>query len=73
MQRSLIAGLAGCVFLAGCQGTVGPIRRTALTDRVDNPCLTIPEQQQRVRDRLALPLDSPALGPRTDADAPFAR
>jgi hypothetical protein len=69
MHRNLFAGL---VLLAGCQGTVGPAQRACQTDRIDNPCLTVPEQQQRFRDRLALPLESPALGPRTDAD-PFGR
>ena len=70
MRRTLLTGL---VLLAGCQSTVGPARRACLTDKIDSPCLSIPEQQQRARDRLALPLDSPALGPRTDADQPFGR
>ena len=58
---------AGLIVLAGCQNTVGPARRACLTDRIDNPCLTIPEQEQRARDRLALPQASPLVGPGSNA------
>jgi hypothetical protein len=70
MHRLLLAGL---VFLAGCQGVVGPVRRTCITEPVDDPRLTIDEQQQRARDRLALPQESPAIGPRTYAENPALR
>ncbi len=70
MRRIIVAGLT---FLAGCQGVVGPAQRACLTDPIDHPCLTVPEQQQRARERLALPQDSPLVGPRTDADQPFGQ
>jgi hypothetical protein len=63
------AFLAGFVFVAGCQGWVLPFQRPP--GPIDNPCLTVAEQQQRARDRLALPQDSPTVGPRTDADQPY--
>jgi len=51
------------VFLAGCQGTVLPRDRNFASTKVDNPCLTIPEQQQRSRDRLAIPTTSTLIAP----------
>ena len=56
------------VFLAGCQGTVLPRDRSFESTRVDNPCLTIAEQKQRSRDRLALPETSKLLVPRDYSD-----
>lgn len=70
MHRLLLAGL---LLGAGCQGVVGPLQRRCLTDPIDNPCLTPEEQQQRRRDRLALPEASPAIGPRTYAEEPALR
>jgi hypothetical protein len=67
MHRLIFVGL---VFLAGCQGTVGPIKRNAITDPIDNPRLTMDEQKERARDRLALPDTSAATGPRTYAENP---
>ncbi len=66
MHRLLCVGL---VFLAGCQGTVGPFNRTP-KDRIDNPCLTLDEQRERARDRLAVPDTTSATGPRTYAEIP---
>jgi hypothetical protein len=68
MHRLLFVGL---VVLAGCQGVVGPIKRTSITDPIDNRCLSIEEQQQRARDRLALPESSPATGPQTYTGYPY--
>ena len=62
--------LAGLMALAGCQGVVGPIQRSCITDPIDNPCLTPAEQNERLRDRVALPESSPAYGPRTYAGNP---
>jgi len=70
MHRLLLVGL---LFLAGCQGVVGPVRRTSITDPIDDPRLTIDEQKQRERDRLALPDASQAIGPRTYSDNPTYR
>jgi hypothetical protein len=71
MRRLLFVGL---LLLAGCQGTVGPLQR-AFTPAppIDDPRLSITEQQQRERDRLALPDSSPEVGPRTYAGNPFLR
>jgi hypothetical protein len=67
MRRLLFIGL---VCLAGCQGTVGPIKRTSISDPIDDPRLSIEEQQQRARDRLALPESGSAIGPRTYTGLP---
>jgi hypothetical protein len=61
----LLAGL----LLAGCQGTVGPFAPRQ-PQRVDDPLLSITEQQQRGRDRLALPEDERTIAPRTFVDRP---
>jgi hypothetical protein len=70
MHRLFFVGL---VFLVGCQGTVGPFKRPPISDPIDDPRLTLEEQQQRARDRLALPDSSPASGPRTYAENPAFR
>jgi hypothetical protein len=71
MRQTLLAGL---IFLAGCQGVVGPAKRTTLQDSVDDPRYTIDEQKVRARDRVGLPDGSRAVGPATDADFnPFGR
>jgi hypothetical protein len=62
--------LAALVALSGCQGTVGPVQRRCITDPIDDPRLTIDEQKERARDRLALPEASSVYGPRTYADNP---
>jgi hypothetical protein len=49
--------LVGFLFLFGCQGTVGPFD-SRKPERVDDPLLSIGEQQRRGRDRLALPDDT---------------
>lgn len=65
-MRSLL--YLGVVFLVGCSGTVLPRDRSFESTRVDNPCLTIAEQRQRQRDRLALPEQSKLLVPRDSSD-----
>lgn len=59
MRRMIVVGI---LSLAGCQGTVGPFAHR-MPQRVDDPCLTIPEQERRGRDRLSLPVESPQLAP----------
>jgi hypothetical protein len=57
------------LMLAGCQNTAGPFQaRPPL--RVDDPTVSIPEQQSRGRDRLALPDDFSGLAPKTGAALP---
>jgi hypothetical protein len=59
MYRILLLSL---LALAGCQNVVGPFQRQD-TGRVDDPILSIREQQQRGRDRYALPEDSSHVAP----------
>jgi hypothetical protein len=66
MHRLLFLGM---VFLAGCQNVVGPFQART-PQRVDDPLLSIGEQQTRGRDRLALPEDQNALAPRAYIDRP---
>jgi hypothetical protein len=71
MQRLFLAGL---LFLTGCSGNiVGPFAHRQ-PQRVDDPLLTIGEQERRVRDRLALPDESSVwsenLAPRTYTERP---
>jgi hypothetical protein len=56
--------LIGLLFLAGCQSVAGPFEHRK-PERVDDPLLTINEQQRRGRDRLALPDESVTVAPRT--------
>lgn len=68
MRRFFVIGL---LLLAGCKGNlVGPLDHRN-TERVDDPKLTIPEQQRRGRDRLALPDDSPTTGPPSGVERPI--
>jgi hypothetical protein len=65
--------LAGSLFLTGCCNVVGPLDyRTP--QRPDDPCVSIPEQEVRGRDRLPLWDESTVkmknLAPRTYVDRP---
>lgn len=60
--------LVGLLFLAGCQNVMGPFEHRK-PERVDDPLLSISEQQRRGRDRLALPDDS-VLAPSTGVTTP---
>jgi hypothetical protein len=59
MRRLLLLGI---LLLAGCHNVIGPFQPRK-PERVDDPLLTINEQQRRGRDRLALPVESPAVAP----------
>jgi len=65
MRRIFLLGL---VFMAGCQNMVGPFRRD--NQRVDDPILTIGEQQKRGRSQLGLQESSSNLFPPTYVDRP---
>jgi hypothetical protein len=65
MRQVLFAGM---MLLAGCQNVVGPFQ--ARPQRVDDPTLTIEQQQQRGRQQLALPNDQDSLAPKTYSDRP---
>ena len=60
MRYILVAGIA---LAAGCQNVIGPFQARSPT-RVDDPRLTIEEQERLTRDRYALPDDAYAAGPR---------
>jgi hypothetical protein len=64
-MRALV--LLGALLLAGCQNIIGPFQHRK-PERVDDPLLTIPEQEQRGRDRLAIPEMSRSVQPRTYSD-----
>jgi hypothetical protein len=66
-MRRLIVGL---LLVAGCQGINGPLAHRANPEWINNPSLTIAEQEQRGRDRLALPEPSNNVAPRTYAEFP---
>jgi hypothetical protein len=52
--------LLALIFLAGCQSVRGPFQGRP-PERVDDPNLSIPEQERLGRDRLALPDRSPVV------------
>jgi len=54
MHRILLVGLF-LLMACGCQNVVGPMQRRCLPDRIDDPRLTIDEQERKGRERLALP------------------
>ena len=57
--------LIGALLLAGCAGVEGPRAHRDNPVQVDDPRLTIEEQNRRERDRIALPDSSPKAGPPT--------
>jgi hypothetical protein len=67
MRRLLILGVL--LLLPGCKNLQGPFQPKS-PQRVDDPLLTIGEQERNGRARVGLPEDSPAVGPRTGAAAP---
>jgi hypothetical protein len=69
MHRLLLVSV---LLLAGCQNYAGPFA-SRKPERVDDPLLTIPEQQRRGRAGLALPDDSAAVAPRTPVTSPGTR
>jgi hypothetical protein len=59
MRRLFLLGVLG---MTGCANLVGPFQHRT-PQRVDDPCLSIAEQQQRANDRLALPVESRDISP----------
>lgn len=66
MRRLLLLGL---FLLTGCR-IVGPFEHNRNPARVDDPRLSIPEQEQRGRDRMSLPEFNPNFAPPTGTDFP---
>ena len=67
-MHRLILLVALC--LTGCANVNGPLQHYFNPQRVDDPHLSIPEQEVRGRDRLALPEFGPNVAPRTYAEFP---
>ena len=65
MRRVLLTGIL-LLAASGCRDIIGPFEARK-PERVDDPRYTIPEQESRGRDRLALPTDS---GPPTGMEPP---
>jgi hypothetical protein len=57
------------ISLAGCSRFSGPLE-TRRMGRADAPGYNIDEQQQRGRERLAIPEDDFRIGPKTYIDRP---
>jgi hypothetical protein len=66
MRRVL---LLAAFLLIGCRTTTGPFAHRD-PQRVDDPRLSIPEQEQRGRDRLSYQEIEPNVLPRTYAELP---
>jgi hypothetical protein len=73
--------ILAAVIAAGCAGTVGPLEHFRNRSRPDLPTpgeqyqlgriyLTVPEQQQRSRDQLAIPEYQSSVAPRTYTEFP---
>ncbi len=67
MQRLIWLGLL-CVM--GCQNVIGPRERRVDPVKVDNPFLSIPEQERSARELLATPQQSFEVGPPTYSGLP---
>jgi hypothetical protein len=64
--------MLGILCLAGCQGVAGPFAARE-PQRADDPRYSIPEQERRGRDRLALPQESMTIAPPIPtAEYPYA-
>jgi hypothetical protein len=69
MQRTMMLGLF-LLLVVGCQGISGPWVHKQNPTQVDDPRLTIPEQERLGRDRLALPDTNPNVAPHIDSVLP---
>jgi len=62
--------MVGILLLTGCESLIGPRKRSPFPEKVDDPNLTIKQQERRARDQLAYPDGSTAVAPRTFAEVP---
>ena len=67
MIRAIL--ITGLLLVAGCENIMGPFRPKSPA-RVDDPRLSIDEQQRLGRQRLALPDETRLGGPRSGAAMP---
>jgi hypothetical protein len=63
------AFLLAVLLLAGCRNVIGPFERGQV--KVDDPRLSIPEQEALGRQYLSLPDESPLAGPASGAARPI--
>lgn len=70
MRHSFALVLGSLLLVGGCQGIAGPRVHKQNPVQVDDPRLTIPEQERLARDRLAVPDTSATVAPRTYAEYP---
>lgn len=68
-MRRIVLLLA--LLTAGCHNVSGPFEHRTPA-RVDDPSLSIGEQEREGRARLALPVESRAVGPNSGVDIPGA-
>jgi hypothetical protein len=68
-MRAWRVAVVGLLLMTGCQSVIGPFQRRT-PERVDDPLLTIREQEVRGRSRLPLWNDRTDLAPNTYADRP---
>ena len=66
-MRRLVLVVA--VLAAGCNNIVSPFDHRR-PERVDDPCLSIGEQEREGRARLALPEESRSVGPNSGVEIP---
>jgi hypothetical protein len=68
-MRALIALVMG-LAVAGCSSFRGPVETYRTQPKIDDPYLSIPEQEKRGRDRMSMPEFSPNVAPPTGTDFP---
>jgi hypothetical protein len=61
--------LVVAILLAGCNNVIGPFEHRPV-ERVDDPRLSIAEQQREARARLPLPIESPQVAPPSGVEPP---
>jgi hypothetical protein len=66
MRRLLFLGVFA---LTGCCSVVGPFERRK-PEKVDDPCVSISEQEKRGRDRLAYPISDTRVAPSAEVLSP---
>jgi hypothetical protein len=64
--------ITALLLAAGCRNIEGPRVHRDNPVQVDNPRLTLDEQERLERDRLAIPLESSNVGPPTYFQSPGA-
>ncbi len=67
MRRLFLLGVV--ILLSGCHNVIGPLQPKP-PERVDDPLLTIGEQERKGRANLPLPVESPTVAPPSAAAIP---